>query len=59
MTQHQKLVWTAAIVGALLYIGAIIWYDYTTYDYSKNAGSGGSGRVVSYTDQPLVATPPT
>ena len=32
MTQHQKLVWAAAIVGALLYIGAIIWYDYTTHD---------------------------
>jgi len=35
MTRHQKLVWAAAIVAALLYIGAIIWYDYTTHDHSK------------------------
>jgi len=59
MTQHQKFVWAAAIVGVLLYIGAIVWYDYTTHNHSKNIGSGGSGREVSDIDQPLFAAPLT
>lgn len=59
MTQHQKLVWAAAIVGVLLYIGAIVWYDYMTHNHSKNIGSGGSGGEVSNAEQPLFAAPPT
>lgn len=59
MTPHQKLVWTAATVGVLLYIGAIVWYDYTTHDHSRSIGSGNSGGEVSDKDQPLFAAPLT